>query len=70
MTVESRRRFDAGMSASDAARDIDVDPYSRGGEEERIVVNVLSLYRDFGADLPADAMSLMSHMAAWARENQ
>lgn len=70
MTVETRRRFDAGMSASDAARDIDVSPYSRWGEAERMVVNVLSLYRDFGADLPADAMSLMSDMAAWARENQ
>jgi cyclase len=70
MTVETRQRFDAGMSASDAARDIDVGPYAGWGEEERMVVNVLSLYREFGAALPGDAINLMSHMAVWAREHQ
>jgi glyoxylase-like metal-dependent hydrolase (beta-lactamase superfamily II) len=66
LTVEARRRFDAGMSAPDAARDIDLGPYRGWGESERMVVNVGCLYRDFGAELPHDAMTLMAQMAEWA----
>jgi cyclase len=65
LTVETRARFDVGMSAADAARDIDLGPYSGWGEDERVIVNVGCLYREFGADVAADAGNLMEHMAAW-----
>jgi len=66
LTVQARRRFDSGMSAVDAARDIDLGPYSDWSEDERVVVNVGCLYREFGADMANDAGNLMAHMAAWA----
>ena len=68
LTVEARRRFDIGMSAADAACDIDLGPYSGWSEDERVVVNVACLYREFGAAMPNDAGTLMAHMAAWAEE--
>jgi cyclase len=66
LTVETRRRFDVGMSAADAARDIELGPYAGWSEDERVVVNVGCLYREFGAEASSDAVSLMDHMAAWA----
>ena len=65
LTVEARQRFDAGMSAVEAARDIDLGPYSGWSEGERVVVNVGCLYREFGAELANNAGSVMEHMAAW-----
>jgi cyclase len=65
LTVEARQRFDAGMSVVDAARDIELGPYSGWSEGERVVVNVGCLYREFGAELANDAGSVMEHMAAW-----
>ena len=49
LTREVRRRFDAGMSISEAAYDIDLTPFKGWLDEERIVVNVNTLYKDFGA---------------------
>jgi cyclase len=66
LTVEARLRFDAGLSPLDAARDIDLGPYADWGEGERLVVNIHALYRDFGAELPSDAATLMGAMAALA----
>jgi cyclase len=66
LTVETRRRFESGMSVVEAAHDIDLGPYSGWSEEERIVVNVGCLYRELGATLPGDAGNLMGDMAAWA----
>jgi glyoxylase-like metal-dependent hydrolase (beta-lactamase superfamily II) len=66
LTVETRLRFDSGLSAADAARDIDLGPYSGWSEDERLVVNVGSLYREFGAVTPSDAGNPMDSMAAWA----
>ena len=44
---ETRKRFDAGMSAEEAAWDIQMDGWSHWLDAERIVVNVHMLYRDF-----------------------
>jgi glyoxylase-like metal-dependent hydrolase (beta-lactamase superfamily II) len=66
LTAEARVRFDAGLTPLDAARDIDLGPYKEWGEGERLVVNVHSLYRDFGAELPGDALALLGAMAALA----
>jgi glyoxylase-like metal-dependent hydrolase (beta-lactamase superfamily II) len=66
LTAEARDRFDGGMSPMEAARDIDLGPYDQWGEPERLVANIHALYRDFGADVPNDALTLMGEMAALA----
>jgi glyoxylase-like metal-dependent hydrolase (beta-lactamase superfamily II) len=64
LLAEARIRFDAGMTPLDAARDIELGPYAGWGEAERLVVNVQALYRDFGAELPGDAITVFGAMAA------
>lgn len=44
---ETRKRYDAGMSAEEAAWDIQMDGWSHWHDAERIVVNVHVLYREF-----------------------
>jgi glyoxylase-like metal-dependent hydrolase (beta-lactamase superfamily II) len=66
LSREARTRFDAGMTALDAARDIDLGPYAGWSEAERVVANVHALYRDFGDPAPSDALTLMGEMAALA----
>jgi cyclase len=66
LTDEARTRYDNGMTALDAARDIDLGPYSGWSEAERVVANVHALYRDFGDASPSDALTLMGEMAALA----
>jgi glyoxylase-like metal-dependent hydrolase (beta-lactamase superfamily II) len=62
---EARRRFDAGLSPSDAARDIALGDYSAWGDAERIAVNVHTLYREWsdGALGRANALELFALMA-------
>lgn len=50
---EARKRFDAGMPVYDAAMDISMTDYDAWGDGERIVVNVATLYREFGAPGPS-----------------
>jgi glyoxylase-like metal-dependent hydrolase (beta-lactamase superfamily II) len=66
LTAEARLRFDGGMTALQAARDIDLGPYAGWTESERVVANVHALYRDFGDPSPSDALILMAEMAALA----
>ena len=66
LTTETRIRFDGGESPMEAARDIDLGPYSGWSEPERVVANVHALYRDFGSAVPGDALTLMAEMAALA----
>lgn len=47
---EALARFEAGMSASEAARDINLADYDSWGDAERIAVNVATLYREFSGD--------------------
>ena len=65
---ESKKRFDAGMTPLDAARDIPLQDYAQWGEGERVVANIASLYREFdpGAKGP-DVTSLFADMAALAQ---
>jgi glyoxylase-like metal-dependent hydrolase (beta-lactamase superfamily II) len=64
---QARRRYDAGMSALEAARDIELAEYSAWSDPERIVVNVDSLYREFtGSDQASDIMELFTRMAELA----
>jgi glyoxylase-like metal-dependent hydrolase (beta-lactamase superfamily II) len=66
LTTEARLRHDAGMSALEAAQDIDLGPYTGWGEAERVVANVRALYRDFGDESPADVLTVMGEMAVLA----
>jgi len=53
---EARRRFDAGMSAEEAARDIRLGIYASWREAERILPNVMRCYQEFRSQthLPLD----------------
>ncbi len=44
--AEAKQRFEVGMSAQDAARDIELGSYADWGESERIAINVDSIYRE------------------------
>lgn len=64
---EARTRFDGGMSAADAARDIVLGEYADWGESERIAVNVDTAYREFEAQAQrTDIFELFRQMAELA----
>ena len=64
---QARTRFDAGMGAFEAARDIELQEYSAWSDPERIAVNVDSLYREFaGEEAMTDIFELFGRMAALA----
>ena len=64
---QARIRYDAGMSAFEAAKDIELTEYSAWSDPERIAVNVDSLYREFSGDqAKTNMLELMSQMAALA----
>ena len=42
---QARQRYDAGLTARDAAHDIALGDYDSWGDAERIAVNVATLYR-------------------------
>ena len=70
---ESKRLFDAGLSAMEAARRIDPGPYARWTEPERIVFNVERAYRDLRGepwDAPLDATRLIRQMYALRAERR
>jgi hypothetical protein len=61
---ETRKRYDAGISADEAVDDIDLGEYAYLGEAERIVVNVNTLYKEFSGDTtPANVVELFGTMA-------
>ena len=64
---EAHRRYEAGMPAAEAARDIALDDYSSWLDAERIVVNVHTLYRGFGDSTPppntVELFPLMAELA-------
>ena len=66
---EARKRYDAGMPAPEAARDIPLDRYATWLDGERIAVNVASMYREFiGEQEEPNVLTLMGQMAALAQE--
>ena len=66
---EARLRFDAGLSAYDAALDISLADFDSWGDAERIVVNVATLYREFGSKgRPRELVELFALMARIRRE--
>lgn len=64
---QARSRFDAGMDAAEAARDIQLREFSSWSDPERIAVNVDSLYREFsGNAATTDIFELFTRMAELA----
>jgi cyclase len=71
LSNETRLRFDAGMSARDAARDIALDGFSDWLDRERIAVNVDTIYREFSGDRSKrDPLSLLALMACLEKETR
>lgn len=66
LRAQTRARFEAGMSPMEAAKDIDLDGFGGWTEAERLVVNVTTIYRELGAEIPADALTLFNQMAELA----
>jgi cyclase len=65
---EARKRYDAGMPAFAAAKDIPMDRYAAWSDGERIVVNVATIYRELSGDQsPPDMVSLFAQMAPLAK---
>ncbi len=64
---EATVRFEGGMSAADAARDIDLGPYRDWLDSERIAINVDTIYRHLDPSLArTDVVSLFGLMAELA----
>ncbi len=66
VSTEARRRYDAGLTVLEAAKDIELSDFSSWGDRERIAVNVATLYREFGHEEASDTMALMAAMAELA----
>jgi cyclase len=65
--AEARKRFEAGMTALEAARDIGMDRYADWGESERLVVNVQAVYNELAPDgEPPNPVELFGQMAEFA----
>jgi cyclase len=66
LSAEARKRFDAGMGEEEAARDIALDAYCSWLDEERMIVNVHALDREFsGNQAEPDAGELHGRMLRW-----
>jgi glyoxylase-like metal-dependent hydrolase (beta-lactamase superfamily II) len=64
----ARERFEAGLSARDAARDIALGAWADWRDPERIAVNVETIYRELrGGGAPANPLDLFGRMAELAR---
>ncbi len=68
---ETRARYDAGLSAEAAARDIGLGRYASWRDAERIAVNVDTLYREFaGVTAPPDVVRLFGLMGQLYQERR
>ena len=69
--AEAKKRFDAGMTDEEAARDIAWDAFRDWMDGERIFVNVNAAYREFRSDAsPPDIIRLFTLMARWHNERR
>ena len=64
---EAKGRFDAGMTAIDAARDM-MGEYKHWSESERLVVNIAAVYRELDPDRPPSFVDLFAQMADLSAE--
>jgi cyclase len=61
---EARKRFDAGVSAEEAARDMGLGVYAAWSDAERVLPNVLRCYQEFSNELhvPLDLPRMLDGM--------
>lgn len=65
VTHETRQRYDRGMTVLEAAFDIALGDYAKWGDAERLVVNVQTLYDEFGGYQGGhDPIPFFEHMMA------
>ncbi len=68
---ETRKRYEAGMPAFEAAQDISLDRYASWTDGERIAVTVATIYRELSGDqAPLNEMSLFGQMATLALQSR
>lgn len=68
---EARKRYENGMPALEAARDIPLDRYATWTDGERIAVNVASIYRELSGDqAQPDQLSSFNLMAAFGAQRE
>ncbi|HEU4390443.1 MAG TPA: MBL fold metallo-hydrolase [Blastocatellia bacterium] len=67
---EARKRFNAGMTAEQAARDLKLGIYARWREPERILPNVMRLYQEFRSEIdqPLDVVKVFAGMRRFREE--
>ena len=71
LMAAARKRFDAGMPADQAVRDISLAEFQGWLDSERIVVNVHSLYREFrGEQSPLDPLDMSAKMLHFRNERR
>jgi cyclase len=64
VTDETRKRYDKGMSAREAAFDIVLGRFAEWGDAERVVVTVRTLFEDFkGERVAPDILDLFEQMS-------
>lgn len=61
---ETRKRYEAGMPASQAAKDIPMDGYATWTDGERIAVNVATIYRELSGETESPNMITLFAMMA------
>ncbi len=67
---EVRQRYEVGMPAQEAARDIPLDAYATWGDRERVVVNVAAIYRELSGEQEyPSTLSLLGLMAEYAPQS-
>ncbi|HEY7355204.1 MAG TPA: hypothetical protein VH590_02025, partial [Ktedonobacterales bacterium] len=65
--AEARQRYEAGMPAFEAAKDIPLEAYASWTDGERIAVTVASIYRELSGDTTPPAIAtLFGQMAMLA----
>jgi len=65
---EALKRYEAGMSAQEAARDINLDRYATWTDGERIAANVASIFRELKGDQTRPSMvEMFERMAELAK---
>ncbi len=71
MTIETRKRYDAGMTSEEAGYDIALGAFDDWSDRERIVLNTYALYREFSGDTSRpDAMTMFGQMARYHKFHQ
>jgi len=71
---EAEKRYETGMSAQEAAKDINLDRYATWTDGERIAVNIASIFRELRGDQShpkmVDSFMSMAELALDNRKNQ